>query len=244
MQLKLRRSQRDSGLVSTKVIFCLYARAELSPHERANLVRYKLYNQVIYNSASSRRSLDKSLAATAEGTAKGFATGMFHMALVAMKLNITVRNLEQGQYIECKDMNELQAAEDAIMEACQRLKSYLDTAATFDGKDLLFDFSGDEPKLVAQAARPEPILAPPVPMPASALETSADTPALTPPDWETAYEGEYDYTDDQDDASLGLVEQWIRQISRATGLEEKHVALLITGAVALLLGLLLSMCHG
>jgi hypothetical protein len=50
------------------------------------------------------------------------------------------------------------------MTACQNLRGYLDTAATFDGREVLLDFSSDEPAVVAQTSTPAPklIAAPPV----------------------------------------------------------------------------------
>jgi hypothetical protein len=160
MQLKLRRSQRDGGLVAKNVIFCLDARAELTHFERDNLARYKLYDQVIYNSDAAKRQLDKSVAATSEGTATGLLRGVVHLALTALRLNITIRSLERGHHIECKSMDELLAAEEAILEACRSLKVYLDVAATFDGSEVLVDFATGEPVAVAAATPPEPILAP------------------------------------------------------------------------------------
>ena len=47
------------------------------------------------------------------------------------------------------------------MEACRNLKVYLDTAATFDGREFLVDFDTDEPQIVAQASAPQPALAAP-----------------------------------------------------------------------------------
>src|SRR5579863_8194062 len=181
MQLKLRRSQRDAGIVSTSVVFCLDARADLTPQERSNLARYKLYDQVIYNSEASRRHLEQSAAANADGTARGGLKALAHVAMAAVRLNVTVRSLERGQHIECKSMEELLAAEEAIMQACQTLKTYLEAAATFDGSEMVIDFAGAEPLVVAQAIRPEPILAPPM------VELTATPPrALDAPQTATA----------------------------------------------------------
>ena len=68
-----------------------------------------------------------------------------------MRLTITIASLERGQHIELKSLDELLAAEDAIMEACRTLRAYLETAATFDGREVLFDFSTEEPTVIAQA---------------------------------------------------------------------------------------------
>ena len=236
MQLKLRRSQREAGLVSTNVIFCLDARADLTQHERSNLSRYKLYDQVIYNSEASRRHLDKSEAAGAEGSMRGSLKSLAYVAMAALRLNITVRGLERGQHIECKSLDELLAAEDAIMEACQNLRKYLEVAGTFNGTEMVLDFSGDEPRVVAQAIHPEPILAPPV------IElTSAPLALDAPPAWAAAESSSSSASNDAFADALGKL---IDRISDATGLDDRRAKLLAIGVVVLLLVLLVSMCHG
>jgi hypothetical protein len=52
----------------------------------------------------------------------------------------------------------LLGAEEAIMQACENLKGYLDTAATFDGREVLFDYATGSAQPVAVAATPEPML--------------------------------------------------------------------------------------
>lgn len=163
MKLLLRRSQR-SGSFSGSVIFCLDARVEFTPEERENIRRYKLHNQVIYNSEASQRALDKAQVSASEHGAGdwrylgGQLKGLAYLALASMKLNISIASLEKGQHVECKSMDELLGAESAIMEACENLKGYLDTAATFDGREVLIDFSTGQPEVIAQAAA-QPVLA-------------------------------------------------------------------------------------
>jgi hypothetical protein len=165
MQLKLTRSQREGGVVSKSVIFCLDARIQLTPEEQANVNRYKLGGQVIYNSEASKRHLAKSEAAQGTGTAGGIAKSFVSLAMAALNLNITINGLQRGQHIECKSLDELLGAEEALMEACQNLRAYLDTAASFDGREVLVDFSGKEPAVVSTA--PPPMLAAPSPQTAS-----------------------------------------------------------------------------
>lgn len=237
MQLKLRRSQRDGGLVSTNVVFCLDARADLTEHERSNLSRYKLYNQVIYNSEASRRQLDKSKDASADGTTWGSVKALGFVAMAALRLNITVRSLERGQHIECKSLDELLAAEDAIMQACQNLRKYLEMAGTFDGSEVVVDFSGEEPQVVAQAIRPEPILAP-----AGAYLASEPLLALgAPPEWPAP---ESEPSPVSNDAIADAFAKLITKISRVTGLDERNAKLLAIGIVVIVLVLFVSMCRG
>jgi len=187
MQLKIRRSQREGGVISKNVIFCLDARVQFTDVEQANLSRYKLINQVIYNSEASQRALSRS-DALRDGSMSGSLKSLAFTAMAAMRLNITVSSLTRGQHIECKSLDELLGAESAIEEACQNLKGYLDVAATFDGREVLIDYSSVEGTVIAQTATPQPMLAapptpssaapaPPVPALEYAVQDSSELPA-------------------------------------------------------------------
>lgn len=173
MQLKLQRSQREGGVMSKNVIFCLDARVEFTAEEAANLKRYKMLDQVIYASEDAKRTAEGSAAAMARARGTRFSADsvddmLFSAtagiggglkaaalgALSAMKLRITVNSLQKGQHIECKSLDELLGAETAVIEACKNLRVYLDTAATFDGREVLVDFSSEEPTVVASSPAP------------------------------------------------------------------------------------------
>jgi len=164
MQLKLQRSQREGGVMSKNVIFCLDARVEFTPGEQQSITKYKLQKQVIYNSEASKRALDRGAAGT-DGSTVGHLKSLAFTALAAMNLNISIESLQRGQHVECKSMDELLGAEGAIMDACRNLRGYLDTAATFDGREVLVDFTAEEPTVIASA--PAPMLIAPGPVPAS-----------------------------------------------------------------------------
>lgn len=138
MQLKLQRSQKSSGMISKSVVFALDARVELTPEEQDNLKKYKLGNQVIYNSEKSKKHMEAGVAALGMATG-GLLKGAARMAMARLSLNITIDGLVRGQHIECKDLDELLGSEEAIMEACRSLKTYLEIAATFDGREELID---------------------------------------------------------------------------------------------------------
>jgi hypothetical protein len=154
MQLKLTRSQRDGGIVSKTVLFCLDARVQLTSEEQASVSRYKLGGQLIYNSEASQRRVKAGEAAMADGKGSGNLKALAQFALARLHLNITVDSLQRGQHIECKSLEELLQAEEALMEACKNLRAYLDTAASFDGREVLIDFSGAEPVVVSSAEPP------------------------------------------------------------------------------------------
>jgi len=169
MQLKIKRSQREGGVMKDQVIFCLDARVGFTPEEANSINRYKLQNQVIYNSEAAKRYLDKG-DAVRDGSMVGSLKSLGLSALAAMRLNISIASLARGQHIECKSLDELLGAEEAIMTACQNLRGYLETAATFDGREMLFDFATGKPEVVAQAVTPAPMLVapdepPPAPVP-------------------------------------------------------------------------------
>lgn len=157
MQLKIRRSQKTANFTGT-VIFCLDARVEFTNTERDCLTRYRLFGQVIYNSDASQRALAKS-EVHQDGSFGGNFKSLAYAALAHMKLNISIASLARGQHVECKSLDELLGAENAVIEACENLKGYLDTAATFDGREVLIDFSSETPQVIAQAVSPAPTLA-------------------------------------------------------------------------------------
>lgn len=148
MQLKMRRSQRASGILSKSVMFMLDARLDLTAEEAANVKKYKLGGQVIYNSAASRKHLEAAATAVVQETAGSFVRVLASNALARLALNITIDGLTKGQHVECKDLDELIAAQDAITQAAHATHTYLEIARTFDGKEDIFEI-GAERELAA-----------------------------------------------------------------------------------------------
>lgn len=239
MQLKIRRTQRDGGVVSKSVVFCLDARVSFSAQETADLKRYKLYKQVIYNSEASKRLIDRGNDAV-DGTARGALKGLGLMALAAMRLNITVESLERGQHIECKSMDELLAAEDALFEACENLRKYLDTAATFDGREILVDFSSDKQPEAIAVTPVRQLVAPP-PVPVTVAPTALPPPPIAPapggvPSFEQVQEPARSWESPSTDDPVERVKRFYRETENAGPITA------IIAAVLLLL--LLFSCSG
>ena len=138
MQLKVKRSQRTSGLMGKTVVFCADIRAEYTDEERANINKYALGGEVIYNSRAAAEHLER-MQRQVDGSAKGLLKGLGSLVLAKMNLNITIASLQQGQHIECKDLSELLECEEAVMNACKNLKGFLEAAATFDGREIVVD---------------------------------------------------------------------------------------------------------
>ncbi|MDP2182361.1 MAG: hypothetical protein Q8K99_07310 [Actinomycetota bacterium] len=174
MQLKIQRSQREGGVMSKTVIFCIDARVEFTAAEQASITRYKLQKQVIYNSEASKKHLDSAAGYQAGNSLGGNLRSLASVAMAAMNLNISIESLQRGQHVECKSLDELLGAEQAIMDACRNLRGYLDTAATFDGREVLIDFNTDEPHVVATATAPAPMLV----APSATTAQAAPQPAL------------------------------------------------------------------
>jgi hypothetical protein len=132
MQLVIRRSQKTTGMISKSVSFVLDARVDLSNEEGSAVKKYALGSQVLYNSANAKQYLDK-----AQGS--GFLGAVANVAMAKMSLNISIDSLTKGQHIECKDLDELLGAEEAIRNACQSIRTYIDVAQTFDGREIVVD---------------------------------------------------------------------------------------------------------
>jgi hypothetical protein len=137
MQLKIQRSQRMSGLVSSKVAFALNARIQLKPEEEGLVKKYRLGSTTVYDSETRKKHVD-TMAET--GRSVGLLRGLASSAMAALSLHVTIDSLVNGQVIETKSLPELRAAEAAIHEACATVKDFLETAATFDGRDEVFEY--------------------------------------------------------------------------------------------------------
>ena len=197
MQLKIQRSQRNAS-ISGKVIFCLDARAFLAPEEQANVSRYRLGSQVIYNSQASRKHLERADDAGRQGS---YFKSLAATAMAALNLNITIDSLQRGQHIECKDLDELLSAEEALMTACQNLKGYLEAAATFDGREVVIDFAQGEPVAVSK-----PVPLPPPTMPAPIMGPVSSAPSAL----HASAEGATLYAADASDPFQSLKDWWRR----------------------------------
>jgi hypothetical protein len=148
MRLRLYRSQRTAGVLSKSVMFMLDARLELTAEEAANVHKYALGNEVIYNSAASRKHLEAADQAVGRETAGGLVSQLAQVAMHRLSLNITIDGLVKGQHIECKDMGELMGAEEAIRQAAHTTHAFLETARTFDGYEEVVEFDST-PELAA-----------------------------------------------------------------------------------------------
>jgi hypothetical protein len=145
MQLKLKRTMKTSGMLTKTNVFCLDARVQFTQEEADAIGKYKLGGEVVYVSEAAKNYAANSV--NADGSFGGAAKAWASFAMSKMALTVTVNSLIQGQHIECKDMGELMGAEEAIHTACQNLKRYLENAKAFDGREIVFDYTGDKPAM-------------------------------------------------------------------------------------------------
>jgi hypothetical protein len=156
--LKLKRSQRAGGFTGGKIVFALDARMEVPPEDRDLIKKYKLGDSIVYDSEDRQRysesarahaedSRDRtSLLASPSQQALGVGKTLYKLgragisaAIAGLALRVTIDGLIAGVHIECKSMQELLEAENAIVTAAQNLKSYLETAITFDGSETIIE---------------------------------------------------------------------------------------------------------
>jgi len=132
MKLKLRRSQKTTMLRGTPV-FQLHAVADLNGEERTLISKYGLSSAIVYASEEFKNN-----AAVAQ-SGGGLLRTLRAIAVASLNLKITVNDLAQGKQVECKSLDEMMGVEEAIATACQNLKGYLETALTFDGREVVIE---------------------------------------------------------------------------------------------------------
>jgi len=126
MKLLLRRSQKK-GLVGS-ITFILDSRAELAAEERENVKKYRMGKEILYykEKVDTSRSDPESWSGIARS-----------LAARALSIKITVDDVVNGKAIECKDILEMRAAEEQLKEACKLFKEMLESAAHFEGEQVI-----------------------------------------------------------------------------------------------------------
>jgi hypothetical protein len=129
MKLILQRSQKSGMMGMGKVIFGLDARAQLTDAESENVKKYKMGREILYR----KEKVDTS-GIQGMGIMAGIGTAL---AARALNLIISVDDLVKGKHIECKDIVEMRAAEEQLREACALFKEILESAAHFEGEEVV-----------------------------------------------------------------------------------------------------------
>jgi hypothetical protein len=156
IQIKLKRSQR-TNMFGT-LFFVLDVRMAVNSEDLSLIRKYQLQKTIVYDSKSRQRYEEAArvhlesareqpaLAAAPEAHFMGVAKTFYRLTRAtvsatsaALALRITIMSLLKGIHIECKSMNELLEGESAIVTAARNLKIYLETAATFDGREEILE---------------------------------------------------------------------------------------------------------
>jgi hypothetical protein len=110
MQLKVKRDQREKGLMFKKTIYTLSARVEYSDEEREVINSRKLGGRTMYASADAKLNMTP-------------------------KLNVTPKSLKDGVYVESEDLAAIAEIEEGIRQGCKNLKSHIQGDGMFKGQE-------------------------------------------------------------------------------------------------------------
>lgn len=137
MELRMKRSQRATGLMGGKVKFALEAQLLINEEERALIKKYKLGDTLVFASGNAVKHADAALASVDTGRMWSMAAGAVRAGLSRLSFQVTIDSLTKGQTIELNELPELLAAEEGVVEACQTTKAFLEAASTFDGREVV-----------------------------------------------------------------------------------------------------------
>ncbi len=135
MKLKLRRTQKTGMIGIGKVTFSLFAQTELTPEEAGYVKKYKMGKEVLYEKIKVEgQGVISAVKGGLLGMAAGAAVGL---AARALNITITADDLVNGKSVDCKDIVEMTAVEEQIKEACAMFKVILESAAHFEGEEII-----------------------------------------------------------------------------------------------------------
>jgi len=128
MRLRFRRSQRMSGIVSKSAVFSLEARVDITDEELGHIKKYKMGQEIVYK---------KDRVSGASGNDDTWTGIARNLASYATALTIRIDDLIKGTKIECKDIMEMMAVENQVLEACKTFKMILSSSAYFEGEEVV-----------------------------------------------------------------------------------------------------------
>lgn len=128
MRLRFRRSQRMSGIVSKSAVFALEARVDITDEELGHIKKYKMGQEVVYK---------KDRVSGVSGNDDTWTGLARNLAAYATALTIRIDDLIKGTKIECKDIMEMMAVENQVLEACKTFKMILSSSAYFEGEEVV-----------------------------------------------------------------------------------------------------------
>jgi hypothetical protein len=157
IDVKIKKSQRKN--MWGRVIFMLDARMEAPARDHAEIRKYGLGTDVVYDSVFRQKHMEKvkqHLDSTKQqpsfrdplnkqmlGVLKTFfrlMLAIINLFRMKLALRITVNKLMRGVHVESKSLKEISEVEAAIIEALENLRAYLVTANKYDGTERIFVF--------------------------------------------------------------------------------------------------------
>lgn len=146
MQLYIKRSQRDKGLIFKKTIFMLDVRLDLTADELHLMKKHKFFKEVIYRSLADRRHTEKLFNAGRVYRNQLFLLIVMIVRYIAKLISsrCTYKSLYKGQHLACADLFELSENEQSLHSACERAITYLDAIRRYDGRENLYAFTSKE----------------------------------------------------------------------------------------------------
>jgi len=124
MKLIFERKQETAGMLGHKQRFSVRFRAEISKQENDAIHKYRLSNEVLYQSH--------------DVTGGSGVVGVVSRAYLRSQVkSLSVRDLVNGKTIACDDLGEMLDVEGQVLEAAKNLKTYLEIAVTFGGRQVI-----------------------------------------------------------------------------------------------------------
>jgi hypothetical protein len=122
VKLLIKRDQQMKGMLGTKATFQITAKAEISPEEQKAIVKYGLGDTVLYKKY--------------EVSGGAGLLGMASRAVLnATNVVVTINSLVSGSRVECKDVVDMLAVEEQIVEGAKMFKQVLHAAMHFGGNE-------------------------------------------------------------------------------------------------------------
>jgi hypothetical protein len=157
IDVKIKLSQRSNFW--GRIIFMLDARMETPATDYAEIQKYGLGNDVIYDSIFREKHMEKvkqhldstkqqpGLRDPLNKQLLGGLKTLFRLMLaiinlfrMKLALRITVKKLMHGVHVESKSLKEITEVECAIIDALENLRAYLVTANKYDGRERVHAF--------------------------------------------------------------------------------------------------------
>jgi hypothetical protein len=138
MQLKLKRSLKEGGMLTKTTSFVLDGRVSFSAEETAAIDKFKWSGMVLYDSEAEQGTKTTSADSWKTAWAKGVASAG------RLKIKLSPGTLIQGFHFETTNLSESVLAEETIIEVCENLRNYFTHAQTYNGSENVLEITGSK----------------------------------------------------------------------------------------------------